>query len=108
MHEVIAILTIQVENDTVDLMVKPLSEKIFTMRNKNTSSGINGCSEQIVLTNFTLSKFCENYFLSANFAETIYFQQILLNVKDTFSKVCCKCRGDKQGAAMQQQQENAI
>ena len=44
MHEVIAILTIQAENDTVDLMVEPLSEKIFTMRNKNTSSGINGCA----------------------------------------------------------------
>ena len=90
MHEVIAILTIQAENDTVNLMVEPLSAKIFTMRNKNTSSGINGCSEQILLTNFTLSKFCWNYLLSANFAETIYFQQSLLKVSFTFSKVCWK------------------
>ena len=60
MHEVVAILTIQAENDTVDLTVEPLSEKIFTMRNKNTSSGINGCLEQILLTNLTL-RMCTSF-----------------------------------------------
>ena len=40
MHEVIAILIIQAENDTVDLMVEPLSEKILTMRNKIRQVGL--------------------------------------------------------------------